>query len=104
MFDHIKPIIQSALREHAPDDALFQARDIFETILAATQKSENIPEIVIPSAAERAELINILLATGIHDDVSFKSLLGCIDVLLDSNEKEHIFQARRLFGVLLKSL
>ena len=104
MYDHIKPIIASSLQDDAPSEALFQARDIFETVFTAAQKSGHVLKIMTSSAGERQWLLEVLKQNNINDEITFISLLGCADQLLNTPGKDNFFQARCLFRIMLNAL
>lgn len=91
------------MADDAPVDALFQARDIFEMIMAVGKNKFKIPTISL--SPEDDKFIRSLFAdNGIADGISFYSLLGCADLLMNSSAEAHFFQARRLFQIMLKTL
>lgn len=101
--DSVKQILAGCLTDNAPDEALFQARDIFEVIIAAGKNDFKIPTIVL--APEDYDFVRSLLTeNGIDDEVSFYSLLGCADRLMNSDAEANLFQARRLFQIMLNTL
>jgi hypothetical protein len=101
--DSIKQILVACVADDAPVEALFQARDIFEIIMAAGKTEFEMPEISL--SPEEGKFIRSLFAdNGIDDRISFYSLLGCADLLMNSSAEAHFFQARRLFQVMLKTL
>ena len=104
MYGHIKPILISSIDDNAPNEALFQARDIFETIYTAGQKNGHIPKIVVSTESERQWIRNMLKAHHIDEGISFQTLLGCADKLLNTPGEENFFQARCLFRILLNAL
>lgn len=102
--ESIKPILVSCVKDDAPAEALFQARDIFEMILVAHQKSSDLPPMDIASTEEEAFVRSLLSEMGIRDEINFITLLGCADLLMNAESETQLFQARRLFRILLNSL
>jgi hypothetical protein len=89
--------------DDAPVEALFQARDIFEMIMAAGKNKFKMPTIFL--SPEEDNFIRSLFAdNGIEDRISFYSLLECADLLMNSSAAVLFFQARRLFQIMLKTL
>ena len=100
----VKPILESSLNPNAPVESLFQARDIFEVILVSGQKAGNLPRLSFSSYQELKWAQSLLDENGIVEQISFRSLIGCTDLLLKSAKQEDILQARRLFEILLNAL
>jgi hypothetical protein len=100
----IKPILVSCVKDDAPIEALFQARDIFEMILMAHQNSSDLPPMNLASTEEETFVRSLLSEMGIHDEINFVTLLGCADLLMNTESETQFFQARRLFRILLNSL
>ncbi|MBN2531119.1 MAG: hypothetical protein JXR76_32335 [Deltaproteobacteria bacterium] len=100
----IKSMLESLLDSEGPVDVLLQARDIFEMVLMAESTTRVLPELTFSSHSEKKWIQTILKQNDICDDLSFKTLLGCADLLLNSITDESTIQVKGIFKILLKNL
>ncbi|MBN2341974.1 MAG: hypothetical protein JXX29_03135 [Deltaproteobacteria bacterium] len=103
-FSMVVPVIESALADGTPVEALEQVRDIFETILAASEKAGAIPRIATLADHHQTMVAELFHRNRIDDDVTFSSLLGCADTLLTQGADDSADAVRRIFLILLAAL
>ena len=104
ILDTVTPILAACIDDDAPEDALFQARDIFEMILVAGEKASHLPVVRIKTRDEIEFVQALLKENEIRDEISFRTLIGCADLLLNCENNTYFFQVKRLFQILLNSL